>query len=95
MALIELMNERPELLREITTDGRLLSVVLCELPWLPRVQSRPASYPDFMPWYDGMNLCKPSSMHPDSLALLVGATMPIFNETLIPSEVQGTVCIAS
>ncbi len=95
MALVELMNLRPQLLREYTADGRLFSNVLRELPWLPRVQSRPASYPDFMPWYDGMNLCKPSSMHPDSLALLVGATMPIFNETLIPSEVQGTVCIAS
>ncbi len=90
MALVELMNERPQLLTECTTDGRLLSVVLRELPWLPRVTNPPTSYPDFMPWYDGTTLCKASSMQSDSLALLVGATVPVFNDRLISPEVQGT-----
>jgi hypothetical protein len=94
MALVELMNLRPQLLSEYTTDGSLslslLSSVLRELPWLPRVQDRPANYPDFMPWYDGMNLCKPSSMHPDLQALLVGASVPVFSDRLISREVQGT-----
>jgi hypothetical protein len=89
MALVELTNQRPQLLSECTADGRLLRSVLREFPWLPRVQDRPANYPDFMPWYDGMDLCKPSSMYPDSLALLVGATVPIFNNRLILREVQG------
>ena len=90
MALVELMNERPLLLREHTADGRLLSNVLREFSWLPLVQDRPKNYPDFMPWYDRMKLCKPSSMKPDSLALLVGATMPVFSDRLISREVQGT-----
>ena len=90
MALVELTNQRPQLLGEYTADGRLLSSVLRAFPWLPRVQDRPADYPDFMPWYDGMNLCKPSSMHPNSLALLVGATVPVFNDMLISRKVQGT-----
>jgi sacsin len=94
MVLVELMNLRPQLLNEYTTDEslslNLLSSVIRELPWLPRVQDRPANYPDFMPWYDGMNLCIPSSMHPDSLALLVGASVPVFSVRLISSKVQGT-----
>ena len=90
MALVELMNLRPQLLREYAADGRLLSNVLREFPWLPRVQDRPENYPEFMPWYGKMKLCKPSSMKPDSLALLVGATVPVFNDRLISREVQGT-----
>ena len=89
MAVVELLNQRPELLQEYTGDGSLLCVVLRELPWLPRVCDRPTDYPDFMPWYDGINLCKPSSMRPDSLAILVGATMPVFKQGLISDEVQG------
>ena len=89
-ALVELMNLRPQLLREYTADGRLFSNVLREFPWLPRVQDRPENYPEFMPWYDRMKLCKPSSMKPDSLALLVGATVPVFNDRLISGQVQGT-----
>ncbi|CAB3987754.1 Hypothetical predicted protein [Paramuricea clavata] len=88
MALVELTNQRPQLLSEYTADVRLLSSVLREFPWLPRVQDRPANYPDFMPWYDEMNLCKPSSMYPDSLTLLVGATVPVFNDMLISRKVQ-------
>ena len=89
MALVELMNQRPQLLREYTEDGRLLSGFLREFPWLPRVQKRPANYPDFMPWYDGMVLCKPSNMQPDSLAILVGATVPVFESRLMSQKVQG------
>ena len=89
-ALVELVNQRPQLLTEYTPDGRLLSDVLREFPWLPRVQNPPTSYPDFMPWYDGVNLCEPINMYPDSMALLVGATVPVFNERLITSQVQGT-----
>ena len=88
-ALVELVNQRPQLL-EHTADERLLSGVLREFPWLPRVQDPPTNYPDFMPWYDGMNLCRPSNMRPSSKALLVGATVPVFKETLITSQVQGT-----
>jgi hypothetical protein len=90
MALVELMNQRPQLLKEYTANGRLLSVDLRDLPWLPRVTERPKNYPDFMPWYDGMVLCKPSNMQPDSLALLVGATVPVFEGRLISRQVQGT-----
>ena len=90
MALVELLNQQPRLLREYTTDGMLLANALRELPWLPRVHNRPANYPDFMPWYDGMNVCKPSSMYPDSLALLVGAIAPVYNKTMISDEVQST-----
>ena len=89
-ALVELVNQRPQLLGERTADGRLLSGVLREFPWLPRVQDPPANYPDFMPWYNGMNLCRPCNMRPSSKALLVGATVPVFKETLITSQVQGT-----
>ena len=89
MALVELMNQRPQLLRECTEHGRLLSSFLREFPWLPRVQKRPANYPDFMPWYDGMVLCKPSNMQPDSLAILVGATVPVFESRLMSQKVQG------
>ena len=89
-ALAELVNQRPQLLEERTADGRLLNGVLCEFPWLPRVQYPPTNYPDFMPWYGGMNVCRPSSMYPGAMALLVGATVPVFNEILLSSEVQGT-----
>ena len=89
-ALVELVNQRPQLLTEYTPDGRLLSDVLRGFPWLPRVQDPPTSYPDFMPWYDGVNLCEPINMYPDSMALLVGATVPVFNERLVTSQVQGT-----
>ena len=88
MALVELVNQRPQLLGEYTADGRLLSVVLRDFPWLPRVQKCPPNYPDFMQWYDGMNLCKPSSMLPCSMSMLVGATVPVFEEGLISSQVQ-------
>ena len=87
-ALVELVNQRPQLLGERTADVRLLSTVLREFPWLPRVQNRPANYPDFMQWYDGMNLCKPSSMLPCSISMLVGATVPVFEEGFISIEVQ-------
>ena len=89
-ALAQLVNQRPQLLAENTADGRLLGSVLRELPWLPRVQDAPANYPDFMPWYDGIDLCKPSNMYPGSMALLVGATVPVFKEESISSEVQST-----
>ena len=88
-ALAELTNWQPQLLNEYITDGRLLRDVLRELPWLPRVQNSPKGYPDIMPWYDGKSLCKPSSMYPDSLALIVGATAPVFNERMLSQEVQG------
>jgi hypothetical protein len=91
MALVELLNQRPQLLREYTANGSTLGTDLRDLPWLPRVTERPTNYPDFMPWYDGIVLCKPSNMQPDSLALLVGATVPVFNERLISPEVQGTI----
>ena len=87
-ALAELINWQPRLLNEYITDGRLLRDVLRELPWLPRVQNHPKGYPDIMPWYDGKSLCKPSSMYPDSLALIVGATAPVFNERMLSKEVQ-------
>ena len=88
MALVELVNQQPQLLGEYTADGRLLSVILRESPWLPRVQKCPPNYPDFMQWYDGMNICKPSSMLPCSISMLVGATVPVFEEGLISSQVQ-------
>ena len=89
MAVVELLNQRPQLLREYTGDGRPLNVVLRELPWLPRMCDRPTNYPDFMPWYDGMKLYKPSGMRPNSLAILVGATVPVFNKSLVSNEVEG------
>ena len=90
MALVELLSQKSRLLREYTTDGMLLANALREMPWFPRVHNRPANYPDFMPWYDGMNVCKPSSMYPDSLALLVGAIAPVYTRTTISDEVQST-----
>ena len=90
MALVELMNQRPQLLREYCGDGVLLCSFLREFPWLPRVLKLPTNYPDFMPWYDGMTLCKPSSMQSDLLALLVGATVPVFDDRLISRDLQGT-----
>ena len=90
MAVVELMNQRPQLLREYTDDGELLSSFLRGFPWLPRLQKCPPNYPDFMPWYDGMVLCKPSNMQPDSLAILLGATVPVFESRLMSQEVQGT-----
>ena len=90
-ALVELVNQRPQLLREYTADERLLSDILHEFPWLPRVSDPPTNYPDFMPWYNEISLvCKPSKMCPDSMALLVGATVPVFKEELVSSEAQGT-----
>ncbi|XP_028392627.1 sacsin-like, partial [Dendronephthya gigantea] len=89
IAVVELLNQRPQLLREYTEVGRPLNVVLRDLPWLPRVCDRPKNYPELMPWYDGMKLCKPSNMCPDSLAILVGATVPVFNKTWVSNEVQG------
>ncbi|XP_028392629.1 sacsin-like [Dendronephthya gigantea] len=88
IAVVELLNQRLELLQEYTAVGRPLNSVLRELPWLPRVCDRPKNYPELMPWYDGMKLCKPSNMRPDSLAILVGATVPVFKERLISSKVQ-------
>ena len=82
-ALAELVNQRPQLLRE-----RLLSSILREFPWVPRVQNRPGNYPDFVQWYDGMSLCKPNIMVSCSMSVLVGATVPVFDDRLISSEVQ-------
>ncbi|XP_028392630.1 sacsin-like [Dendronephthya gigantea] len=88
MAVVELLNQRPQLLKEYTANKLPLNFVLRELPWLPRVCDRPKNYPELMPWYDGRKLCKPSNMRPDSLAILVGATVPVFKEKLISDEVQ-------
>ena len=90
MALVELMNQRPQLLREYCGDGVLLCKFLRDFSWFPRVVKPPANYPDFMPWYDGLTLCKPSSMQSNLLALSVGAIVPVFDDRLISRDVQGT-----
>ena len=90
MALVELMNQRPQLLKEYCGDGVLLCNFLRDFSWFPRVLKPPANYPDFMPWYDGVTLCKPRSMQSNLMALLVGATVPVFDDRLISCNVQGT-----
>ena len=89
LALVELFNQHLLLLKQLTADGRQLKNVLSGLPWLPRVLDRPNTYPNFMPWYDGDTVCCPNTMLPDSWSLLVGATVPIFKERLVSSEVRG------
>ena len=91
MALLQLMDQRPQLLTERTAKGKKLADILRDFPWFPRVQDPPTNYPEVMPWYDGMRMCKPSDMYPESLAIVVGAVAPIFDSKLISDEVQGKV----
>ncbi|XP_046843110.1 sacsin-like [Xenia sp. Carnegie-2017] len=91
LALVELFNQHLLLLKQLTADGRQLKNVLSGLPWLPRVLDRTNTYPDFMPWYYGDTVCCPNTMLPDSWSLLVGATVPIFKERLVSSEVRDLV----
>ena len=92
MALLHLTNQRPQLLKECTAEGKQLAIVLRDFPWFPRVEHPPSNYPDVIPWYDGMNMCKPSDMYPESLALMVGAVAPVFDSKLITDEMQGKNC---
>ncbi|XP_028392515.1 sacsin-like [Dendronephthya gigantea] len=95
MAVLELLNQRPQLLQGYTLNGRPLNVDLRELPWLPRMCDRPTNYPELMPWYDGVNICQPRSMRPNSLAILVGATVPVFDQRWISHNVQVSLCMSA
>lgn len=84
-ALLELIKQRPELL-----DGnRPLIDGLRNVAWLPRVMCRPDSYPEFVPWYNGKSVCEPKDMCPSSVAVLVGASVPLFDENILTRKIQG------
>ena len=88
-ALLDVLNQRPNLLTESVLGGTSLSDKLREVVWLPRVVHRPDRYPKFLPWYDGDHVCKPKDMCPSSVALLVGASVPVFDDRHVKKEVQG------
>lgn len=84
-ALLELINQRSELL---DGNGSLIDG-LRKVAWLPRVLCRPDSYPEFVPWYGGKSVCEPKDMCPSSTALLVGASVPLFDENILTRKIQG------
>lgn len=75
--LLEFLNKNSHLLQ---SDQTLFQALMKER-WIQRMESRPSSYPQVMPWFPGKeNFFKPSEMLSQSKANLAGASVPIVSK---------------
>ena len=73
-ALLEFLDTNPLLLE----SNKTLVQDLRKERWIQRMQNRPSSYPNAMPWFSGeAQFFKPSDVLSQSKASLAGATVPL------------------